>query len=49
MVERETNETAEVLTAREARQGRLGRPVLYVLIGGLALVIIAWVVVGHFY
>ncbi len=49
MVERTTNEPAEVVTAREARQGRLGRPVLYVLIGGLVLAMIAWVIVGHFY
>jgi hypothetical protein len=27
----------EEVTTREARQGRLGRPVLYVLVGGLIL------------
>ena len=34
-------ETTEPLTPREARQGRLGRPVLYVLICGILLVAIA--------
>lgn len=32
----------EVVTPREARQGRKGYPVLWVLIGGLALAMIAW-------
>ncbi|MDB5571600.1 MAG: hypothetical protein JWN93_2783 [Hyphomicrobiales bacterium] len=31
-----------VLTDREARQGREGRPVLFVLIAGLVLALIAW-------
>lgn len=34
-----------VETPVEARQGFLGRPVLMVLIGGLALTIIAWIAV----
>lgn len=33
-------------TATEARQGRWGRPVLLVLIGGLVLAMIAWAGVG---
>ncbi|OJF94436.1 hypothetical protein [Pararhizobium antarcticum] len=37
----ETNRKVEA-TAVEARQGRLGRPVLYVLVGGLFLAMIAW-------
>ena len=32
----------ETLTPREARQGMLGRPVLYVLVIGLVLALIAW-------
>ncbi len=35
-------ETTEPLTPREARQGRLGRPVLYVLVGGILLACVAW-------
>ncbi len=35
-------ETTEPLTPREARQGRLGRPVLYVLICGILLAFLAW-------
>lgn len=31
-----------VLSAREARQGRLGRPVLMVLLGSLVLAGIVW-------
>ena len=37
----DTNRKVET-TAVEARQGLLGRPVLYVLIGGLFLAMIAW-------
>lgn len=37
----ETNRKVEA-SAVEARQGLLGRPVLYVLIGGLFLAMIAW-------
>jgi hypothetical protein len=33
---------AETVSASEARQGPEGRPVLYVLIGGLVLALIAW-------
>ncbi|MEJ1120174.1 hypothetical protein V9K92_17000 [Phyllobacterium sp. CCNWLW109] len=29
-------------TGKEARQGPLGKPILYVLIGGLLLALIAW-------
>ena len=39
----------EVLTPRESRQGFLGRPVLYVLLTSLALVLIAWAVVEVWY
>ena len=33
---------AETVSASDARQGPEGRPVLYVLIGGLVLALIAW-------
>lgn len=36
------------LTPTEARQGRLGRPVLAVLIGGLLLAFVAWAAAGFF-
>ncbi len=41
-----TDDRAEVLTPREARQGRLGWPVLNVLLGGLVLAMIAWTIVS---
>lgn len=36
------------ITPEQARQGREGRPVLYVLIAGLALTLLAWVGVEHY-
>lgn len=36
------NDRKVVETGREARQGRLGRPVLIVLVAGLVLAIVAW-------
>lgn len=39
--ERQT-EPKVTLSATEARQGRLGRPVLMVLVGSLILVVLAW-------
>lgn len=38
----ETEQEPVVLTPTEARQGMLGRPVLVVLVAGLALAMIAW-------
>ena len=35
------------LDKTDARQGRLGLPVLYVLIGGIVLALIAWAVVQY--
>lgn len=37
-----TGDVAPVATPTEARQARKGLPVLYVLVGGLALALIAW-------
>lgn len=37
-----SNESGVTLTPVEARQGLLGRPVLMVLLGGLALALVAW-------
>jgi hypothetical protein len=34
------------LTSREVRQGRLGRPVLYVLLAGLAGTLLGFVLAG---
>lgn len=46
MLERDLDEPADLsdrdYAAREARQGRIGRPVLVVLLAGLALAMIAW-------
>lgn len=40
---RVSNDASDVrLTTREARQGRLGKPVLVVLVCGLLLALIAW-------
>lgn len=36
------NDRKVVETGREARQGRLGRPVLIVLVAGLVLAFVAW-------
>jgi cytoskeletal protein RodZ len=45
-----TAETEKVVQATpvQARQGLLGRPVLMVLIGGLALAAIAWAIAGQY-
>jgi hypothetical protein len=40
--DRHTSEPRVELTPTEARQGRLGRPVLVVLVVGLLLAMIAW-------
>jgi len=45
---RETDEPPVTLTATEARQGRWGRPVFYVLACGLALAFIAWGAAEYF-
>ena len=42
VVSSEETRKRETLTPREARQGMLGRPVLYVLVIGLVLAFIAW-------
>jgi hypothetical protein len=42
----DTGRTATEKSATEARQGRYGRPVLYVLIGGLILCAIVLVLLG---
>lgn len=42
-----STEEPDILTPQEARQGRLGIPVLYVLIVGLTLAFAAWAIV-HF-
>lgn len=39
----QVQDTPQVETPREVRQGPLGRPVLKVLIGGLILAAIAWI------
>jgi hypothetical protein len=38
----------QIVTADTARQGPLGKPVLWVLVGGLVLVGVAWFVVRMF-
>lgn len=43
-----TTEDPAVETPVEARQGFLDRPVLAVLVGGLALAMVAWVAVEYF-
>ncbi len=45
----EAGEKPEVLTPTESRQGFLGRPVLYVLLSSLVLVMIAWAAVQVWY
>ncbi|RCW78831.1 hypothetical protein [Phyllobacterium bourgognense] len=42
MVNQRTPDNNVKETAREARQGPLGKPVLWVLIGGLLLALFAW-------
>ena len=42
VVDSRETQTAEKLTAREARQGMPGRPVLMVLIAALVLAAVAW-------
>jgi hypothetical protein len=49
MTQHHSDERPDVLTPTEARQGRLGWPVLYMLLGGLALALIAWAVIGAWY
>jgi len=43
-----SNANPAVETPVEARQGFLGKPVLMVLVGGLVLVIIAWIALQIF-
>jgi hypothetical protein len=38
----------QIVTADTARQGPLGKPVLWVLVGALVLVGVAWIVVRMF-
>ena len=38
----QTQEPPVILTATEARQGPLGKPVLYVLISAMILALVAW-------
>ena len=49
MTHHHSNEDPDVLTPTEARQGRLGWPVLYMLIGALVLIMIAWAAIEVWY
>ena len=42
MVNQRTPDNNVKETARESRQGPLGKPILWVLIGGLLLALVAW-------
>lgn len=41
-MDKQNSQTPVRETAKEARQGPLGRPILMVLIGGLLLAVVAW-------
>lgn len=45
--ERDTQKTVET-TAVKAKQGRTGKPVLMVLVGGLVLAAVAWYAAEHY-
>lgn len=47
-INRQDNQGPVVLEAKDARQGALGRPVLYVLVSALVLAMIVWAAVEYY-